>query len=56
MLQKICCYNTDFCKCECLCLSRNKNVKLAYIAFLLTGFIASFIARAALADPSLDTI
>ena len=39
MLSKICCLNTDLCKCHCCGLTRNKNVKLGYIAILLTFYL-----------------
>lgn len=38
MLRKICCLDTDLCKCSCLGLTRNKNVKLGYIFVLLLAF------------------
>ena len=39
MLGKICCFNTDACKCTCWGLTRNKNVKIAYIAIIILAYL-----------------
>lgn len=38
MLSKICCFNSDFCKCEFLGLTRSKNIKLGYIFIILLAY------------------
>ena len=41
MLSKICCLNTELCKCHCFGLTRNKNVKIGYI--LLIAFFSMLL-------------
>jgi len=46
MLTKICCLHTDLCKCHCFGLTRNKNVKLGYIAITLLSILAIILLNA----------
>ena len=52
MLSNICCFNTTLCSCTCLGLTRNKNVKIAYILIILTTFIITIVINASIHEPS----
>ena len=49
MLRKICCLHTDLCKCHCFGLTRNKNVKLGYIAIIFF-FIPAIVLLNSITD------
>ena len=35
IVKGMCCWGTDYCKCEFLKLARNQNIKLGYILFVV---------------------
>lgn len=46
-LQNLCCWGTDYCKCQWIGLTRNQNIKLTYIISILlllltTGLVAKY--------------
>ena len=43
VLKGICCWGTEYCKCEILGMTRNQNVKLAYLFLLLLTLAGSTI-------------
>ena len=53
MLAKICCINSEFCKCQWTTLTNNKNIKLGYVAFMALAFVILLVASD---SPSSSTI
>lgn len=54
LLKGVCCWGTDYCKCEFLKLARNQNIKLGYILFLIvTICITAMVSALGPASPTL---
>ena len=43
VMKGLCCWGTDYCKCQVLGLIRNQNVKLGYFLLLFVVLGTSFI-------------
>ena len=41
VLKGICCWGTEYCKCEFLGMTRNQNVKVGYLFLLLLALTVS---------------
>lgn len=55
-VQNWCCWGTDYCKCQIIGLTRNQNIKLTYIIFILLLLFATSMAAHFKSDsPSLIT-
>lgn len=50
MIKAWCCWGTDYCKCGCLGLTRNQNVKLAYIIIIIFSYLAITLINLQLPD------
>lgn len=44
IVRSICCWGTDYCKCEFLCLTRNQNIKLTYIILIMLTLACTALA------------
>lgn len=54
IVKGVCCWGTDYCKCEFLKLARNQNIKLGYILFLIvTICITAMVSALGPASPTL---
>lgn len=42
-VQNLCCWGTDYCKCQIIGLTRNQNIKLTYIILILLLLFATAI-------------